>query len=317
MANRETAVRADKPAIEVIGATKVLNGRKIIDRLSFSVERGEIYGFLGPNGAGKTTTIRMMVGLIRMNEGDIRIQGHSIRTDRKRALAEVGAIVENPELYRYLTGRQNLQQYANLCERPIDRQRIDEVIRLVRLEDAIDRKVRTYSLGMRQRLGIAQAILHRPSLLLLDEPTNGLDPAGIRELRDYLRQLAREENMAIVVSSHLLSEIELLCDRVIIIQKGRFVAERTLKEEATTDVLSFEIELAESDENKDRMAQHLESRGFEKVDDSGRWTIPIRKEHVPALIESLVQDRVPLMQARIRTTALEDLFLRLTEEGIR
>ncbi|MNH75913.1 putative ABC transporter ATP-binding protein YxlF [compost metagenome] len=201
---------------------KKIGKKWIIDDVTFDVRSGEIFGFLGPNGAGKTTTIRMLVDLIKPTEGKVQICGYDVRRDPERALAYVGSIVENPEVYPYLTGWENLQHFARM-QPGIDERRIQEVVEIVRLDQRIHDKVKTYSLGMRQRLGIAQALLGRPKLLILDEPTNGLDPKGIKELRAFIRRLA-EEGMAVFVSSHLLSEIQLLCDRVAIISRGRVLA---------------------------------------------------------------------------------------------
>ncbi|QJC51149.1 ABC transporter ATP-binding protein [Paenibacillus albicereus] len=217
-----------QPIVQLKQVTKRIGGKTIIDGLTLDLPQGEVFGFLGPNGSGKTTTIRMMVGLMRMSEGDIVIGGSSIRTDYEKAIRHVGAIVENPEMYKFLTGYQNLLHYARMVP-GISRNRIDEVIRLAGLDKRIEDKVKTYSLGMRQRLGVAQALLHKPSLLILDEPTNGLDPAGIRELRDYLRRLAAEEGTTVFVSSHLLSEMELMCDQAAIIQAGRLIDVRRLR----------------------------------------------------------------------------------------
>jgi ABC-2 type transport system ATP-binding protein len=195
-----------KPVVQLKNVTKVFGKRTIIDHLTLDLPSAEVFGFLGPNGAGKTTTIRMMVGLMSLTDGDVLIEGHSIRKDYEKAIRHVGAIVENPEMYKYLTGFQNLLHFSRMVP-GITKQRIDEVVELVGLKSRIHDKVKTYSLGMRQRLGVAQAIMHKPSLLILDEPTNGLDPAGIRELRDYLRKLSREEGITVFVSSHLLSEM--------------------------------------------------------------------------------------------------------------
>lgn len=179
---------SNEPIVSLRNVTKRIGGKAIIDKLSFDVPRGEIFGFLGPNGAGKTTTIRMMVGLMSITEGEIFIDGNNTKTDFEKAIRHVGAIVENPELYKYLSGYNNLVHYARMIP-GITKHRIDEVVKLVKLENRINDKVSKYSLGMRQRLGVAQAILHKPSLLILDEPTNGLDPAGIRELRDYRKSV--------------------------------------------------------------------------------------------------------------------------------
>lgn len=211
----------EPPVLSVTGLKKRVRGREIVKDVSFTVGRGEIFGFLGPNGAGKTTTIRMLVGLIRPTAGEIQIDGTNLRRDGQAAMRRVGCIVENPDMYPYLSGRENLRQLAWMQGAEAV-ERIEQVARLVHLDARLDEKVGTYSLGMRQRLGIAQALLGEPKLLILDEPTNGLDPAGIRELRDFLRQLAGH-GMSIFISSHLLAEIELLCDHVAIIHEGTVV----------------------------------------------------------------------------------------------
>ena len=215
--------------VQLQNATKRIGNKNIVNDLSFDIPAGEVFGFLGPNGAGKTTTIRMMVGLIKISQGDIIIKGHSITKDFSKAIRSVGAIVENPDLYKYLTGYQNLKHYARMVP-GVSNARINEMVEIMGLKDRIQDKVKTYSLGMRQRLGIAQALLHRPPLLILDEPTNGLDPAGIHELRNYLKKLAHEEGVAVFVSSHLLSEMELMCDRVGVLQNGKLVSIQSIKD---------------------------------------------------------------------------------------
>lgn len=209
--------------MELKGLKKSIKNKPIIKGLDFTIRSGEVFGFLGPNGAGKTTTIRMMVGLMRMTEGDVIIKGHSIKSNYKEAIKHVGAIVENPEMYPFMSGRKNLVHYSRMIP-GITKERIDDVVRLVGLEKRQKDKVSKYSLGMRQRLGIAQALLHNPSVLILDEPTNGLDPSGIREIRAYIRKLAAEEDVAVIVSSHILSEMELMCDRIGIIKNGELIS---------------------------------------------------------------------------------------------
>lgn len=211
-----------KPIVHVHQLTKRIRNKTLVDRISFELFPGEVFGLLGPNGAGKTTTIRMIVGLIRMSEGDVTINGHSIRTNFREAISHIGAIVENPEMYKYMSGLHNLRHFARMTGREtVSEKRIAEIVQLVGLTSAIHDKVKTYSLGMRQRLGIAQALLHQPAVLILDEPTNGLDPAGIRDMRLLVRKLAEEEGIAVLVSSHLLAEMELLCDRFGIVMQGR------------------------------------------------------------------------------------------------
>ena len=215
--------------LEVRGLTKKFGKRCAVNDASFDVYEGEVFGFLGPNGAGKTTTIKMILGFLFPDAGEIRICGCDLRTRFEEAMANVGGIVENPDMFRDFSGLDNLKMYAAL-HGGITRERIDEVVRTVGLENRIRDKVRKYSLGMKQRLGVAQSILHRPKLLILDEPTNGLDPSGIRELRLLLRKLAEQEKVAVFVSSHLLAEMDMMCDRVCIIDGGVIKGEMTVEE---------------------------------------------------------------------------------------
>src|SRR5438045_7315144 len=206
-----------EPVLVARNLTKVIGKRTIVDNISFAINAGEVFGFLGPNGAGKTTTIRMLFGLIKPTHGTIEICGFDVRRNFEQAMRNIGCIVETPDLYRFMTGRENLEHFARMLgARDAE---IERVASLVNLAHRLDQRVGTYSLGMRQRLGIAQALLGRPKLLILDEPANGLDPAGIREIRELLRSLAREREMSVFVSSHQLAEIELSRDRVASIYK--------------------------------------------------------------------------------------------------
>ncbi|WP_280770798.1 ABC transporter ATP-binding protein [Salipaludibacillus daqingensis] len=217
-----------QPIIQIKNLKKQIGKTTIIHGISLDLYPGEVFGFLGPNGAGKTTTIRMMVGLMNITEGEVLINGYSVEKNFEKAIAYVGGIIENPEMYKYLTGYDNLIHYSRMIPK-IKIERIEEIVKLVGLEKRIHEKVKTYSLGMRQRLGLAQALLHSPSVLILDEPTNGLDPAGIREIRTYIRKLAVEENITVFVSSHLLSEMQLMCDRIGIIHHGKLISVETVK----------------------------------------------------------------------------------------
>ena len=205
--------------LECKNLKKSFGKKKVIKDVSFFVEEGDILGFIGPNGAGKTTTIKLILGLQRLDEGTVLINSFDIKKNFVKAIERVGTIVENPDMYMYLSGRKNLELVRHLYKN-ITEERIDEVIKIVGLDKRIDDKVSKYSLGMRQRLGIAQAILHHPNLLILDEPTNGLDPEGIVELRNLLKKLAKEEKMGILISSHNLMELESFCNKVCIIQWG-------------------------------------------------------------------------------------------------
>jgi ABC-2 type transport system ATP-binding protein len=211
------------------GLAKKYGDREVVTDATFSLHRGEVFGFLGPNGAGKTTTIRMLVGLVKPTRGRAVIDGHDVQTEFEEAMRRVGCIVETPDLYKFLTGRENLEHFARMIGDGA-RGRIDELAALVKMGGRLDETVRTYSLGMRQRVGIAQALLSDPAVLILDEPTNGLDPAGIREMRELIRRLADERGLAVFVSSHLLAEVEKMVDRIAIVHRGRTLATGTLAE---------------------------------------------------------------------------------------
>jgi ABC-2 type transport system ATP-binding protein len=211
------------------GLAKKYGDREVVSDATFALHRGEVFGFLGPNGAGKTTTIRMLVGLVRPTRGRVVIDGHDLSREFEAAMRRVGCIVETPDLYRFLTGRENLEHFARMLGDGAAG-RIAALADLVKMSGRLDDPVRTYSLGMRQRIGIAQALLGDPSVLILDEPTNGLDPAGIREMRELIRRLADERGLAVFVSSHILSEMERLVDRIAIVHRGRTLATGTLAE---------------------------------------------------------------------------------------
>ena len=247
--------------------------KQILDRVSLEVKQGDILGFIGPNGAGKTTTIKLILGLQSIDSGTVKINGYDIQKDFEKAIEKVGTIVENPDLYMYLSGYDNLKLIANLYKN-VDKKRIDEVVKLVKLEKRIKDKVSKYSLGMRQRLGIAQALLHKPNLLILDEPTNGLDPEGIKELRDLIKELAKKENMAIVISSHNLAELESFCNKVTIIKNGKVVETSTINEVKKVEQ-SYIIEL----NNLENVEQILE-KSIEQVNET-RFKININRDEIP------------------------------------
>ena len=234
--------------LEIKGVKKKLGKREIIKGIDLSVEEGEIFGFLGPNGAGKTTTIRMLVGLIAPNEGDISICGYNVQKEKEKALKNVGAVVENPELYKYLSGRENLMQIARI--RGVYKEEIQKLIETVGLKDRIDDKVRKYSLGMKQRLGLAAALIGDPKLLILDEPTNGLDPSGIMDFREVVKKAAKERGMSVFISSHILSEIQTLCDRVAFINDGVIKSVENIRENVVETELESLTLMVSSDKNK-------------------------------------------------------------------
>lgn len=302
---------ADEEKILLVeNVSKRIGRREIVTDLTFDVGHGEIYGFLGPNGAGKTTTIRMLVGLIRPTRGTVRIGGYDLRKEPLQALRHVGCIVENPEMYPYLTGRENLEIFGRMNEE-ITPERIGEVVRLVELERRIDDRVKTYSLGMRQRLGIAQALLGKPKLLILDEPTNGLDPSGIREMRHFIRQLAREEGISVLISSHILHEVQLLCDRVAIINKGRIIQSGPVDRLLEGDP-PVEWELSPLD----RGVQVLESLPgvtiLERRED-GRVFTRIPEDQIHDANRELLHAGVKVRTIHRKHPTLEDIFLQMTE----
>jgi ABC-2 type transport system ATP-binding protein len=297
------------PILQLHNVTKRIGTKTIIDGMNLEVPKGEVFGFLGPNGAGKTTTIRMVVGLMKINEGEILIDGESITKNFDSAIAKVGAIVENPEMYKFLSGYQNLLHFARMSK-GVTKERIQEVVSLVSLENRIHDKVKTYSLGMRQRLGIAQALLHKPKLLILDEPTNGLDPAGIRELRDYLRKLTQEEGISVVVSSHLLSEMELMCDRVAIIKNGKVIDVRLIKEYTNGDEptkVVFEIDQKELAQNILAFAP-----SFKAIMIDEGLEIFLDREQIADVNARLVQGGVKVYSIKKNIQTLEDKFLEMT-----
>ncbi|MDF2925716.1 MAG: transporter ATP-binding protein [Paenibacillaceae bacterium] len=292
--------------MSVRGLRKVIGRKEIIGGIDFDLKQGEVFGFLGPNGAGKTTTIRMLVGLIKPTEGSIRVGGYDIARQFPEAMRQLGCIVENPELYPYLSGWANLEYFARMTE-GIDEARIREVAELVGLTARIHDRVKTYSLGMRQRLGIAQALLGRPRVLILDEPTNGLDPSGIREMREFIRYLAEHEGLTVFVSSHLLGEIQLMCDRVAIISKGRVVQVGEVKVLlARQERLSWKLDpLAEGMQILGTLTESLAQEG-------DRVVTPYVESEAGSWNRALVQAGVTVLEMTRRRPTLEDLFLELT-----
>ncbi|EAC9891408.1 ABC transporter ATP-binding protein [Listeria monocytogenes] len=291
-------------ALQVTNLHKKIRKREIIKGISFEVMPGEVFGFLGPNGAGKTMTIRMIVGLIKPTSGTILIGGKDIRKNFTEAMRGLGSIVENPEFYSFLTGQENLAYFARM-DSSIKKERIQEVTELVGLEKRINDRVSTYSLGMRQRLGIAQALLSNPKLLILDEPTNGLDPSGIHEMRDFIRALARNEGISVLVSSHLLSEIELLCDRVAIMTDGTII-----KTDQVSHLLSSRAQLRWRVTPIEQAKAFLESVTEVEVD--GEYLVTAMNEESAEWNEQLVAKGIKVHEIDKRKPSLEDLFLELT-----
>ncbi len=295
----------EKTVLKCENLDKNFGKKQILSGVSFEVQEGDILGFIGPNGAGKTTTIKLILGLQSISNGKVTINGYNIESQFTKAIERVGAIVENPDLYMYLSGLENLKLISNLYS-GITNERIDEVVRLVKLENRIKDKVSKYSLGMRQRLGIAQAILHRPNLLILDEPTNGLDPEGIKEMRELLVELAKKEKMAILISSHNLAELDNLCNKVCIIKNGNIIETSdisAIKKEENKQFKIFEVDDVE------KMKQ-LYPKAIKMK--NNQCKIDISKEEIPEIVKKLVENQIKIYEVKEEEKSLEQAFFEKT-----
>jgi ABC-2 type transport system ATP-binding protein len=291
---------------------KYFKKKQILNNVSFDLKEGEILGFIGPNGAGKTTTIKLILGLQSISSGTVKINGYDIEKDFVKAIERVGAIVENPDFYMYLSGYKNLQLVANMYKN-VDKNRIDEVVKLVGLEKRINDKVSKYSLGMRQRLGIAQAIINKPNLLVLDEPTNGLDPEGIKELRDLMVKLAEKEKMAIFISSHNLAELESFCNTVCIIKNGKVIENSSMKDlktDVTKELSEYVVEIENTKLLNDSIITEFKEK-VEIVSDSV-FKIKIKREEVPSFVKKLVENNINIYEIYEEEVTLEEAFLKRT-----
>ena len=283
---------------------KKIGHHVIVSDLSFSLNEGDILGFIGPNGAGKTTSIKLMLGLQSLSGGSVKILGYDIKKDFVKAIRQVGAIVENPDLYMYLTGYENLKIASVFYQ--VDKNRIDEVVRLVGLEERIHDAVKNYSLGMRQRLGIAVAILHRPKLLILDEPMNGLDPEGIKDLKNILITLARDYSMAIIISSHILSELESFCTRICIFSKGRVEKDASIAEiKRITEKERYCLEV--SNTNLDSILTSYQVLDNEHIE------VSTTRENIVNILKALLLNDIFVYEVKREVLSLEDVFLKVME----
>ena len=283
---------------------KKIGHHVIVNDVSFQMHQGDILGFIGPNGAGKTTTIKLLLGLQFFNGGNVKIGGYDLKSNFVSAISNVGAIIENPDLYMYMSGYENLKICANLYG--ISDDRILEIAKLVGLEARIHDKVKKYSLGMRQRLGIAQAILHKPKILILDEPMNGLDPEGMKDLKVLLKRLATEEGMAILVSSHILSELENFCNRICILVKGKIVQDLKIEEiKERLSNLDYILEVSRVDLQE--ILYHFE------VIDCDHIRINTQKDKLSNVLKTLLLNDVNIYEIKKEVVSLEDIFLKVTK----
>ena len=302
-----------KVILEVKNLHKNIGKKEILKDISFTVSEGEILGFIGPNGAGKTTAIKLILGLQSISSGSIYINGYSIKKEFTKAIERVGAIVENPDMYMYLTGLENLKLNTRMYKN-ISKDRIEEVIKIVGLENRINDKVSKYSLGMRQRLGIAIALLHKPNLLVLDEPNNGLDPEGIRDLRNLLKKLSIEENIAVLISSHNLSEIENLCSDISVISKGKIIETSTMEDFKFTDFkYNFEISEIKDFEKLKTFIEKILNRSIEieKIKND-KFSIVAEKEEISKITENLIKEGYLIYEINKIGQSLEDAFVKRT-----
>lgn len=299
-----------KTVLEIKNLSKTFGKRKVIDDISLQVQEGEIYGFLGPNGSGKTTTIKMILRMIENDSGEIFVNGYNTKKDFEKAMENIGAIVENPDLYRYMTGRENLKLHARI--RNVDNARIEEVLELVDLKERANEKVGKYSLGMKQRLGLALTLLHKPKVLILDEPTNGLDPAGIKKLRDILKEISHKEGVAVFVSSHILSEMQLMCDKVSVLDKGKIVTTQNIvniEEEKTETV---EIKVKDTEKTLQILKEQFEVDAIVK---NNVITVETLTEKIPSIIKKLAINDVEIKAVMPKEHTIEEIFFDATKGG--
>ncbi|MEB2300198.1 ATP-binding cassette domain-containing protein [Lysinibacillus xylanilyticus] len=293
--------------VQTENLSKSFGKEQVVSNINLKIRKGEIYGFLGPNGAGKTTTIRMLLGLMKPSSGTIKMFQKDLTKERINILAKVGSLVENPSYYPHLTAYENLEALRKILGVP--KSRIDEVLEIVRLKDAADKKVKGFSLGMKQRLGIAASLLHNPELLILDEPTNGLDPSGIIEIRNLIKRLPSEYGMTIIISSHLLSEIDQMATQVGIVTKGKMIFQDSI--EAMRRFAQPKVVIKVSDGEKGWRSLVANGIKSEHKDDLILFD-ECSDEKVAHIVQILVQEGISVYRVEEEKRSLEDIFLQMT-----
>ncbi len=303
----------DDKVIEINNLSKEFREVKAVNSLNLNVYEGDVFGFLGPNGAGKSTTIRMMMSLISPNEGEIKIFGKSLKKERNSILRRIGAIVEKPDFYGYLSAYKNLEILGRISGIDASKKKIMEVLELVGLERRYDSKVKTFSHGMKQRLGLAQALLHDPDLIILDEPTTGLDPQGMKEIRELIIHLSRDKKKTLFLSSHILYEVELVANRMIIINKGKTIVEGRVTELLNMSKLKVTFEVNDSLKAKEILGTTDFINDLESVaKNSLIFSLP--SEKIAPLNRYLVEHEIEV-SAVVPTRSLEEYFLNITEKA--
>lgn len=296
--------------LKIKNVSKYFGKRKVIDNLNFEVKQGEIFGFLGPNGAGKTTTIRMILGLMKFDSGEIEINGYDTRKEFEKAMECIGAIVENPDLYKYMSGLENLKLHARI--RNISIQRVKEVLELVELKDRANDMVGKYSLGMKQRLGLALILLHKPKVLILDEPTNGLDPAGIKLLRDILKEIAHKEGVAVFISSHILAEMQQMCDKIAVINNGKIVRIKDMSNIENSSRETVEIKVKNMEKAVDILQEKFQ---IESSLEKESIFITVSADKISNIIKELANADVEIKSVIPKENSIEEIFFDATEGG--
>ena len=299
--------------LSVKNVTKIYGERTAVNNVSFDINKGEIYGLIGQNGAGKTTIIKIITGLAQATMGNVYICGQNIAGNFEKAIRNVGGIIENPELYTYMSGMDNLKYYASLYGN-ISQNRINEIVALVGMENRINDKVKTYSLGMKQRVGIAQALLHNPKLLILDEPTNGLDPNGIKEMRNFLKRLAKEKGIAILISSHILAEMELICDKIGIIDNGMIIENKTMEELQKGINSNVKISIKVDYPNYAGKIL-LEEYNFKIFCAGNKVVIEATNDDIPKINALLTKKGISIYGISTIYRRLEDIYLEIVNRG--
>ncbi len=298
------------PILEVKNLSKKFKDFQVVNNLSFTVNKGDVYGFLGPNGAGKSTTIRMILSLIYPSNGDVFLFGNSIKTHRASIMKKVGAIVERPDFYGSLSAKKNLEILAKMQMEEVSKNRISETLEWVGLLDRADSKVKTFSQGMKQRLGIAQALIHNPELIILDEPTNGLDPHGMKDIREMIISLNKDYNKTIFLSSHILSEVEILANRMIIINKGEKLVEGNVNEILLSGKQNLTVEVVDVNSAISLITKSEYQQNFKSIE-KNKIFLSLERNKVPELNKFLVLNNIDILSIT-PTRTLEEFFLSLT-----
>lgn len=300
------------PVIEVKHLHKKFDDFVAVNDVNFTVNQGDVYGFLGPNGAGKSTTIRMMTTLIKPTSGEINFFGKSLTTDRKNILSRIGSIIEKPDFYLYLSARKNLRILGELSKADYSNKKIEELLDLVGLLSRADSKVKTYSYGMKQRLGLAQALLHDPDVIILDEPTNGLDPFGMKEIRDLILYLSKEKGKTIFLSSHILSEVEMIANRMVILNKGKVIVEGVVKDLLNTSAMTVTYDVSSSQKAKESLESTQWKDSFLRSTDT-TITLTVKSNDVADITKLFVEKSISINSV-VPVRSLEEYFISLTSE---